>query len=1060
MKRLRTTLLALMFVLFASLTLVACGGNDAKTLATAKENLTVDLLQNESIQKVVGDVKLPTADGKVVITWASSDPTIISVQGKVTRPAEDKTVKLTATLTLGKESDTKEFTLLVLAADTSAALAAKEALITHYEDTLESEAWKATENVELLAKINDLPIVWEVVAGGDNFTTAGVVTRPAYSAGDATIQLKATIDGTVSHTFYFLVEKLEQTVEEKIQVELDRITVVPSSSTGYQEANFEITPKVTIDGDEVDVVWTTSDATVMDAEGRIIAFGGTEDKTVVLTATITYKEKTLEKAITFKVKPVELVLQSFNEALVTANIDKEILVEDVAVYGDISAGYYLVAQDGSIAFVYGKRVPADVPTGKVFGVVGKVADYYGAYQLEVSRVQLIEDGTVGTPTHASLDYTELAALELPAAGSNVINHFAFTLSNVKVVIDADKEENYNTFIVDKDLPADTPLTKDNAVMIYYQSEIDELRAIEGVEIAKLNLIMNGYRTDKLVWYASFFNFEGDIELNLTPEQALDAAENKAKGLINDRYYVNDNITLLDQSTAVTIEWETSHPDIISLEGVVTVPETVTDVTLTLTITSTEDETERKVSITVTVGDLETSDISTLLAAANKKVFRIEGIITSFGPYNSFTMEDATGAVAFRIGGAHAATENLPFAVGTKISAIVARNAYKGLIQGELVGGSESMNKHIKVVSEENELPVAIDLDEVELTNEALLPHQSRLVNLNNLLITAYATDDYDNITMTLMRADGQTIKFKYDSRVIIENNPLTTLKVDDFVNIVAAPLSWDNGPLVMFGSSGEVVKVETISDDLKVDFDLNLFAPVGSYGQAGELVLPETGELFNSVITYAFKDAEDANNQYINLETKQVTLPEDEDAEVKLVATFVLGEVTKTKEFIVLVIKEGGDVQPETIIETFDASTATGQYGDGSFTGVNGVVWTYVHARDEGDTPIDGKGIMLRRADEPSSLSATFANGVKEISFQYRKAFTGQAARTYKVDVTNNGVTTTYDLPEFGAGTGAQTDVYTFSQVLNLTGEVTIKIYATGATGNQQAVFDNFAWVE
>ena len=129
--------------------------------------------------------------------------------------------------------------------------------------------------------------------------------------------------------------------------------------------------------------------------------------------------------------------------------------------------------------------------------------------------------------------------------------------------------------------------------------------------------------------------------------------------------------------------------------------------------------------------------------------------------------------------------------------------------------------------------------------------------------------------MTLMRADGQTIKFKYDSRVIIENNPLTTLKIDDFVNIVAAPLSWYNGPQVMFGSSGEVVKVETISDDLKVDFDLSAFATVGSYGQAGELVLPETGELFNSVITYAFKDAEDANNQYINLETKQVTLPEE-----------------------------------------------------------------------------------------------------------------------------------------------------------------------------------------
>ena len=44
--------------------------------------------------------------------------------------------------------------------------------------------------------------------------------------------------------------------------------------------------------------------------------------------------------------------------------------------------------------------------------------------------------------------------------------------------------------------------------------------------------------------------------------------------------------------------------------------------------------------------------------------------------------------------------------------------------------------------------------------------------------------------------------------------------------------------------------------------------------------------------------------------------------------------------------------------------------------------------------------------------------------------------------------------------TGEKADVYTFSQVLNLTGEVTIKIYATGATGNQQMVIDNFIWVE
>ena len=62
--------------------------------------------------------------------------------------------------------------------------------------------------------------------------------------------------------------------------------------------------------------------------------------------------------------------------------------------------------------------------------------------------------------------------------------------------------------------------------------------------------------------------------------------------------------------------------------------------------------------------------------------------------------------------------------------------------------------------------------------------------------------------------------------------------------------------------------------------------------------------------------------------------------------------------------------------------------------------------------------------------------------------------------IDENGNTTTYDLSEFGSGSGAQDDIYEFTQELNLEGEVVIKIYATGAKGNQQATFDNFAWVE
>ncbi|HHW79298.1 MAG TPA: hypothetical protein GX742_00690, partial [Acholeplasmataceae bacterium] len=145
--------------------------------------------------------------------------------------------------------------------------------------------------------------------------------------------------------------------------------------------------------------------------------------------------------------------------------------------------------------------------------------------------------------------------------------------------------------------------------------------------------------------------------------------------------------------------------------------------------------------------------------------------------------------------------------------------------------------------------------------------------------------------------------------------------------------------------------------------------------------------------------------------------------------------------------------------ETFETSTVAGSYTDGSFTGVNGVEWTFVHARNEDGFLIDGKGILLRRANEPSSLSATFANGVGEFSFEYRKAYTGASERTYSVDVTNNGETVTHVLPGFGTG-GADDTIHTFELDLNLTGEVVIKVYATGADGNQQAVFDNFKWTE
>ncbi len=142
-------------------------------------------------------------------------------------------------------------------------------------------------------------------------------------------------------------------------------------------------------------------------------------------------------------------------------------------------------------------------------------------------------------------------------------------------------------------------------------------------------------------------------------------------------------------------------------------------------------------------------------------------------------------------------------------------------------------------------------------------------------------------------------------------------------------------------------------------------------------------------------------------------------------------------------------------LETFDNSAATASYLDGSFTGNDGVEWSYVHSRDEGSFPIDGAGIMLRRSNEPSSLSATLSGGLGSISVDTRKAFSGNAQR--RLELLVNGTVAGQFEPDYPAG---ETDtVITFTvENIDLPGNVDIRYRLFGPTGNQQMTLDNVSW--
>src|SRR5690625_5189528 len=138
--------------------------------------------------------------------------------------------------------------------------------------------------------------------------------------------------------------------------------------------------------------------------------------------------------------------------------------------------------------------------------------------------------------------------------------------------------------------------------------------------------------------------------------------------------------------------------------------------------------------------------------------------------------------------------------------------------------------------------------------------------------------------------------------------------------------------------------------------------------------------------------------------------------------------------------------------ESVDVLTAS--YADGSFT-ENGIEYHYNHSRDQDEFPIDGNGLMLRRASD-SYFEWTVPNGVGELTFQYRKAYTGGSVRQLEVLVNGDQVNTT---PEFGSGSGEQDDIYTLTTEINDGGSVTIRIKNVGSTDtNRQSVIDNIEW--
>jgi hypothetical protein len=160
--------------------------------------------------------------------------------------------------------------------------------------------------------------------------------------------------------------------------------------------------------------------------------------------------------------------------------------------------------------------------------------------------------------------------------------------------------------------------------------------------------------------------------------------------------------------------------------------------------------------------------------------------------------------------------------------------------------------------------------------------------------------------------------------------------------------------------------------------------------------------------------------------------------------------VTDMVTFNISLITSGG-------METFDNSNASGSYGDGSFVGNSNITWNYFHSRDEEEFPINGKGLMLRRAEDSKLESGLISGGIGDFSMKMRKAFTGTAERQLELYI--NGDLKGTSEP-FGTEAGEDETIYMFNiENINVADDFTMMIKNVGETAtNRQTVIDDISW--
>ena len=275
---------------FTLTVIISASGADTNAVTAAKNALAVTYTSGDTASSVTGNLTLPTsgADG-VSISWASSDTSIISTTGVVTRPNDmDTDVTLTATLSKNAASDTKTFTLTVIisasGADTNAVTAAKSALGVTY--TSGDTASSVTGNLTLPTSGADGVVISWASSHTSIISTNGAVTRPDDMNTDVTLTATLT-KNTASDTKQFPLT----VIISASGADTNAVTAAKNAlMVGYTggDGPTSVTGNVTLPttgADGVSISWASSETSII-STGGVVTRPDDMNTDVVLTATL------------------------------------------------------------------------------------------------------------------------------------------------------------------------------------------------------------------------------------------------------------------------------------------------------------------------------------------------------------------------------------------------------------------------------------------------------------------------------------------------------------------------------------------------------------------------------------------------------------------------------------------------------------------------------------------------------------------------------------------------------------------------------------------------------